>query len=143
VAAGAWVFTNAARTNLLDGTVPVASGTFKMALYPSTSDLTVASTTYAAVTNEHANQGAPGYETGGASVDLTLAGTTTVTIDIATDPVWTATGGSIAAKWAAIYEVAADILCFALCDSGGATITATVGNTFTVAANVSGVATLA
>jgi hypothetical protein len=143
MAAGAWVFTNAARTNLLDGTVPVASGTFKMALYPSTSDLTVASTTYAAVTNEHANQGAPGYETGGKSVDLTLAGTTTVTIDIATDPVWTATGGSIAAKWAAIYEVGADILCFALCDSGGATITATVGNTFTVAANASGVATLA
>lgn len=143
MAAGAWVFTNAARTNLLDGTVPIASGTFKMALYPSTSDLSVSSTTYAGVSNEHANQGAPGDETGGKSVDLTLAGTTTVTADIATDPVWTATGGSIAAKWAAIYEVGADILCFALLDSGGATITATVGNTFTVAAHASGVFTLA
>jgi len=143
MAAGAWVFTNAARTNLLDGTVPIASGTFKMALYLSTSNLTVSSTTYAGVTNEHANQGAPGYETGGKSVDLTLAGTTTVTADIATDPVWTATGGSITAKWAAIYEVGADILCFALLDSGGADVTATVGNTLTVAAHASGVFTLA
>lgn len=47
MAAGAWVFTNAARTNLLDGTVPIASGSFKMALYLSTSNLTTASTTYA------------------------------------------------------------------------------------------------
>ena len=143
MAAGAWVFTNAARTNLLDGTVPIASGTFKCALYPSTSDLTVASTTYAGVTNEHANQGAPGYETGGKSVDLTLAGTTTVTIDIATDPVWTATGGSIAAKWAAIYEVGADVLCYCLLDATPADVTATTGNTLTVAAHASGVFTLA
>jgi hypothetical protein len=143
MAAGAWVFTDAARTNLLDGTVPIASGTFKMALYLSTSNLTVSSTTYAGVSNEHANQGAPGYETGGKAVDLTLAGTTTVTCDIATDPVWTATGGSITAKWAAIYEVGADILCFALLDSGGSDVTATVGNTLTVAAHASGVFTLA
>ena len=143
MAAGAWVFTNAARTNLLDGTVPIASGTFKMALYTSGSNLTVASTTYAGVTAEHANQSGSGYLTGGASVDLTLAGTTTVTADIATDPVWTATGGSITAKWAAIYEVGADILCFALLESGGADVTATVGNTLTVAAHASGVFTLA
>ena len=30
MAAGPWIFTNAARTNLLDGTVPIASGTFKI-----------------------------------------------------------------------------------------------------------------
>ena len=141
MAAGAWIFTDAAITNMLDGTVPIDSGTFLMALYPTGSDLSTASTTYAAVTNEHANQGAPGYETGGKSVDLALTGTTTVTADIATDPVWTATGGSITAKWAAIYESGADVLCFALLESGGADVTATVGNTFTVAANVSGVFT--
>lgn len=143
MAAGNWVFTDAARTNLLDGTVPIASGTFKCALYTSGSNLTAASTTYAGVTAEHANQSGSGYLTGGASVDLTLTGTTTVTIDIATDPVWTATGGSITARWAAIYEVGADILCLALCDSTPADVTATVGNTFTLAANASGVATLA
>ena len=57
-------------------------------------------------------------------------------------PCWTATGGSITAKWAAIYEVGADILCFCLLDSGGADVTATTGNTLTVAAHASGVFTL-
>ena len=141
MAAGDWVFTNGARTNLLNGSVPIDSGTFKMALYLSTSNLTTASTTYAGVSNEH-SQGTTGYTTGGIAVDLTLAGTTTVTVDIATDPVWTATDG-ITAKWAAIYEVGADILCFALLDSGGANVTATAGNTLTVAASGTGVFTLA
>ena len=53
MAAGTWVFTNAARTNLLDGTVPIASGTFKCALFTSGSNLTAASTTFAGVTAEH------------------------------------------------------------------------------------------
>ena len=142
MAAGAWVFTDAARTNLLDGTVPIASGTFKCALFISTSNLTVASTTFAGVTNEHGTT-STGYTAGGISVDLTLAGTTTVTADIATDPVWTAQSNGITAKWAAIYEVGADILCFALLDSGGANVSATNGNTLTVAAHASGVFTLA
>ena len=141
MAAGPWVFTNTARTKMLDGTFRIATDTYKMALYLSTSDLTVASTTYAAVTNEHAND--HGYATGGIAVDLTLAGTTTVTCDIATDPVWTASTGSITAKWAAIYEVGGDVLCFALLDAGGADVTATDGNTLTVAAHASGVFTLA
>ena len=141
MAAGAWVFTATGITKMLDGQFAIATDTYKMALYPSTSDLTTASTTYAGVSNEHANQSGSGYLTGGAACDLTLAGTTTVTCDIATDPVWTATGGSITAKWAALYEVGGDVLCFALLESGGADVTATVGNTFTVAANASGVFT--
>jgi hypothetical protein len=143
LAAGTWTFTNAARTNLLDGTVPIASGTFKMALFLSTSNVGAASTTYAGVTNEHAN--ANGYTTSGISVDLTLAGTTTVTIDIATDPVWTASVGSITARYAGIYEVGADVLCYCQLDTtaGGTDVTATAGNTLTVAAHASGVATLA
>ncbi|HUT77123.1 MAG TPA: hypothetical protein VM285_05520, partial [Polyangia bacterium] len=89
MAAGPWIFTTAAITNMLDGTVPIDSGTFLMALYPTGSDLSTASTAYSGVSGEHANQGAPGYETGGKSIDLALTGTTTVTADIATDPVWT------------------------------------------------------
>ena len=141
MAAGAWVFTNTARTKMLDGQFAIAADTYKCALILSTSNLTAASTTYAAVTNEHAN--ANGYTTGGIAVDLTLAGSTTVTADIATDPVWTASGGSITARWAMIYEVAGDVLCFALLDSAPADVTATTGNTLTVAAHASGVFTLA
>jgi hypothetical protein len=142
LAAGTWTFTNAARTNLLDGTVPIASGTFKMALFLSTSNIGAASTTFAGVTNEHAANN--GYTAGGISVDLTLAGTTTVTVDVATDPVWTASGGSIVARFGVIYEVGADVLCYCLLESvGPADVTATTGNTLTVAANASGVFTLA
>ncbi len=141
MAAGPWVMTNAARTDILSAVVNFETGTFKMALYLSTSDLSVTETTYAGVTNEHAN--ANGYTTGGIAVALSLTGTTTVKVDIDTDPVWTANGGSIVAKWAAIYEVGGDIICFALLESGGADVTATDGNTLTVAAHASGVFTLA
>lgn len=139
-AAGTWTMTSEGRTKLLDGTFDIDSDTWKMALFLSTSNLGSSSTTYAGVTNEHANGN--GYTTGGASITLTLSGTTTVTIDIATDPVWTASGGSITARFAAIYEVSGRVLFYCLLDSTPADVTATDGNTLTVAAHASGVATL-
>ena len=141
MAAGTWTFTNTGRTKLLNGTFDIDSDTWKCALFLSTSNIGAASTTYAALTNEHAN--ANGYTTGGITVALTLAGTTTVTVDITTDPVWTASGGSITARYAVIYEVGGDVLCYALLDSTPADVTATSGNTLTVAAHASGVFTLA
>jgi len=140
MAASAWVFTNAGRTSLIDGTFDIDSDSWKMALFLSTSDLGAASTTYAGVSNEHAN--ANGYTTGGIAVTLTLAGTTTVTVDVQTDPQWTANGGSIIARFAAIYEVGGNILCYCLLDSTPADVTVTDGNKLTVAAHASGVFTL-
>ena len=143
MAASAWIFTNGGRTSLLDGTFDIDTDTFNMALFLSTSDLAAGSTTYPA-TNEHAN--ANGYTTGGITTGgLTLGGTTTVTVDITTDPVWTAAGGSIVAKFACIYEVGGSdlILCYCLLEAGGADVTVTTGNTLTVAAHASGVFTLA
>ncbi len=141
MAAGAWVFTNTGRTSLLNGTFDIDSDTYNMALYLSTSDLGAASTTYAGVSNEHAQ--ANGYLTGGiTTAGLTLSGTTTVKVDVTTDPVWTAAGGSIVARWAAIYEVGGNILCYCLLDSAPADVTVTTGNTLTVAAHASGVFTL-
>lgn len=140
-AAGAWTFTNGGRTSLLDGTFNVESDTFKMALFLSTSNIGAASTTYAGLTNEHAN--ANGYTTGGIATALSLTGTTTVKADIDTDPVWTANGGSIVARFAVIYEVAGNVLCYCLLDSAPADVTVTDGNTLTVAAHASGVFDLA
>jgi hypothetical protein len=137
----AWTFTNGGRTSLIDGTFDINSDTWKMALFLSTSNLSASSTTYAGVTNEVAN--GLGYTTGGATVALTLAGTTTVTVDITTDPVWTAAGGSITARFAAIYEVGGNVLCYCTLDSAPADVTATDGNTLTVAAAAGGVFTLA
>lgn len=140
MAAGTWTFPNGARTKLLDGTFDIDSDTWKVALFLSTSNLGTSSTTYSGVTNEHAN--ANGYTTGGVSITLTLAGTTTVTVDISTDPTWTAAGGSIVARFAAIYEVGGNVLCYCLLDSAPADVTTTDGNVLTVAANVAGVFTL-
>lgn len=141
MAAGTWTFTSGGRTRLLNGTFDIDTDSFKCALFLSTSNIGAASTTYAGVTNEHAN--ANGYTTGGIAVTLTLGGTTTVTVDIGTDPVWTASGGSIVARFAVIYEVAGDVLCYCLLDATPADVTVTTGNTLTVAAHASGVFTLA
>jgi hypothetical protein len=140
MAAGAWTFPNGARTKLLDGTFDIDSDTWKNALFLSTSNIGTSSTTYAGVTNEHAN--ANGYTTGGIAITLALSGTTTVTVDISVDPVWTASGGSITARWGVIYEVSGNVLCYCLLDSTPADVTATTGNTLTQAANASGVFTL-
>ena len=141
MAAGSWTHTNASRTYLVNGTFDIDSDTWKMALLLSTSNIGSGTTTYAGLTNEHSN--ANGYTTGGAAITLTLAGTTTVTIDISTDPTWTASGGSIVWRYAAIYEVSGNVWVYCLGDSAPADVTTTTGNVLTVAAHASGVATLA
>ena len=137
--ASAWIFTNAARTNLSNG-VYLDADTYRIALFLSTSNIGAASTTYAGLTNEHAN--ANGYTTGGNSVTLSRSGTTTVTFD-ATDPaVWTASGGSIVARFAVLYEVSGNVLCYCLLDDTPADVTVTAGNTLTLTINASGLFTL-
>lgn len=141
MAAQQWQLTNSARTKLLNGTFALSVDSFKVALFLSTSNIGASSTTYAGVTNEHANGN--GYTTGGIAVTITLSGTTTVTIDFSTDPVWTASGGPITARYAVLYEVGGDVLAYCLLDSTPADVTATDGNTLTVAAHASGFGTLA
>ena len=140
MAAGTWTLTDAGRTSLLNGDFDLDSDTFKMALFLSTSNIGSSSTTYAGLTNEHANNN--GYTTGGVSVTLSLSGTTTVTVD-STDAQWTASGGSIVARFAVLYEVSGKVLCYCLLDSTPANVTATTGNTLTVAIHASGLFTLA
>ena len=140
MAAGTWTFTDEGRTELSKGTF-LDADTYKIALFLSTSNIGAASTTYAGLTNEHAN--ANGYATGGKSVTLSRTGTSTVTFD-ATDPAaWTASGGSITARFAVLYEVSGRVLAYCLLDSTPADVTATDGNTLTITIHASGVFTLA
>ena len=141
MAASAWTFTDAGRTSLLNGTFDLDTDTFMMALFLSASNIGPASTTYAGLTNQHAN--ANGYTTGGISLGaLTLSGTTTVTVDDPVDPVWTAAGGPITARFAVIYEAGGNVLCYCLLDNTPADVTATDGNTLTVAFHANGIFTL-
>ena len=127
---------------MLNGDFDFDTNTFLVALFLSTSNIGAASTTYAGVTNEHAN--ANGYTTGGISLGvLTLAGTTTVTVDDPSDMVWTASGGSITARFGVLYESAGNVVAYFLLDSTPADVTATTGNTLTIALHASGIFTLA
>lgn len=141
MAAGAWTFTNTTRTKFLTGQFQTAD-TYKMALFLNTSNLSVASTTFAGCTNEEGTTNT-GYTAGGASIAMTDSGTTTVTQVITTAPVWTAGSANLTAKWAAIYEVGGDVLCFALLDSGGADVTTYSTYTLTVGSSGGTVFTLA
>jgi hypothetical protein len=101
------------------GTFLFGTDTFKMALFTSASNLGPATTTYAGVTGEVAN--GSGYTTGGNSVTLSQSGTQSVTVD-STDSTWTASGASLTAKFAAIYEVGGNVLCYCTLDSAGADV---------------------
>lgn len=141
MAAGTWTFTNAGRTSLLNGDFDLDTDTFLIALFLSTSNIGASSTTYAGLTNEHAN--ANGYTTGGISLGtLDLSGTTTVTVDDSSTPTWTASSGSIVARFAVIYKASGNVLCYCLLDDSPADVTATDTNTLAINFNASGVFTL-
>lgn len=129
MAAGAWTFTNATRTNLTTGTY-LDADSYKIALFSSTSNIGAASTTYAGLTNEVAN--ANGYTTGGNAVTLSRSGTTTVTFDTTDPAVWTASGAGFSARFGVLYEVGGNVLAYFLLDSTPADVTVTAGNTLTV-----------
>ena len=146
MAADAWVVHDKAKEYAGDGTIDYDGDTFKMILCLSTSN--IATTTvdgYAAVTNEHAT--ANGYTQGGVTVAATwVESSGTVTFDVA-DGVWNASGGSLVARFAAIYDdtvttpVADPIIAHCLLDNSPADVTTTDGNTLTIQINASGVFT--
>ena len=122
-----------------------ATDTIKMALH--TSSWTPAPTTdvsQSALGNEVAN--ANGYTTGGDTVAATYTATAgTLTFDVA-DGSWTASGGSITARYAVLYNDSSpgaenDLIAYLLLDNTPADVTATDGNTFTVAIHATGVFT--
>ena len=148
MAADVWVVHDKFKEYAGDGTIDMDADAFKMALFLSTSNIATTSIDgLAAATNQHANGN--GYTTGGEAVvsPTWVEASGTVTFDCA-DQVWTASGGSIAARFAGIYDdtvttpVADPIVCHSLLDNTPADVTATTGNTLTIAINASGVFTL-
>lgn len=127
--AGAWILTNGARTDIIAGT-DILTSSYKVALVASTSNVSTSSTTFAGVTNELST--ANGYTAGGVAVTLSDTGTTSVAVYFATNPTWTASGGSIVARWAVLYKVSGNVLAFCLLDNTPADVTITTGNTLTI-----------
>lgn len=141
MAAGKWQFTSEYITKLHNGTFAFTGNTVKCALFLSTSNLGVGSTTYSGLTNEVANGN--GYTTGGVTVTETLAGTTTVTFDC-NDPTWTASGSGITARFAVLYDSTADrVIAYCLLDSTPADVTRAAGDQLVIEISASGVYTAA
>lgn len=148
MAAGKWKLYNLTKKYIGDGTFDLDStSNWKMALFLSTSNANTLGSgidVYGDLTNEHANGN--GYTTGGVALTNVVftesSGTVTFDCD---DAIWAASGGSIVARFAAIYQnatlnsIVKPLLCVCLMDTAPADITATTGNTLTVAINASGV----
>lgn len=147
MAAGTWVIYNEFKLNLGKKVMNLASDTIKMALFLSTSNCgsaSLATAQYATLTNQHAS--ANGYTTGGVSCSPTYTDSSgTETFDVA-DATWTASGGSIVARFAVLYDDTAtnkDLIAYCLLDSTPADVTVTTGNLLTIQINASGVFSLA
>ena len=145
-AAGKWKMYDDAKLNIANGLIDLDSDSFKIILMLSTSNcdtLSVGTGLLADLTNQVATNF--GYTQNDKAVTLTLAEAAgTTTIDETTNPSWTASGGSITARFAVIYDDTAagdPLLCVCLLDTAPADVTATDGNTFTITQSASGILT--
>lgn len=128
--AGTWTYPTAARKNVIDGIFDVDSDTWRVALVTASSNIGASTTTWAGVTNEVANGN--GYTTGGVAVTLTIGGTTSPFVTFSTNPSWTASGGSITARYAVLYELGGNVMCYVLLDNTPADVVTTNGNSLTI-----------
>lgn len=136
------------REYIADGTIDLDTDSFKVTLHTSTYTPSASThTVYADLTNELST--ANGYTNTGAalgSVTWTRSGAT-VTFDAA-DTTWTASGGSIVARYAVIRKdgtanaIVSPLIAYILLDTSPADVTTTTGNTLTLAWNASGIFTL-
>lgn len=145
-AAGKWKLYESAKLGIANGEIDLDTHSFKIALFASTSncDTLSGTTTMASLTNQLAT--ANGYTQNDKAVTITTANSGgTITVDETTNPVWTASGGSITARFAVIYDdthASDQALCVCLLDTAPADVTATSGNTFTITINASGLFTI-
>lgn len=131
--AGTWTLTNNGVKDLINGTFDIDGNSWKCGLATSASNIGPSSTTYAALTGEVA--ATHGYSTGGEAVTLNITGTSPYQVVFSSNPVWTASGGSIVARYAFVYKVSGDILAYVLLDDTPADVTVTDGNQLQVDAD--------
>lgn len=140
MAAGPWTITNAYKLRTLNGGGLDfdATNALRCILLSSASNIASGPAdcytggTGTAVTGELST--ANGYTAGGYTLQGSLSGTSTVTADTG-NPTWTASVGSIVARYAAIYDNTATsktIIAYCLLDSTPGDVTCTAGNTLTI-----------
>ena len=145
MAASAWAVYNEWKASIGLKTMNLNTDSIKVALFQSTSNcgsVSLVTAQYATLTNQVAS--ASGYTTGGVVCAPTYNQTAgTATFDTA-DASWTASGGSITARFAVVYDDTAtnkDLIAYCTLDATPADVTVTTGNTLTI--QIAGVFTLA
>jgi len=146
MAAGKWKLYESAKLAIANGEIDLDSDSFKINLYLSTSncDTLSGTTTLVSLTNQVATGNGYTQNTKAVTLSTSQSGGT-VTVDETTNPVWTASGGSITARFAVIYDdthASDQALCVCLLDTTPADVTATDGNTLTITQNASGLFTM-
>ncbi len=141
MAADAWVFHDEYKEFMGDSTIDMDGDVFEMRLYLSTSNIATTSVGDATTaTNEVSGNG---YAADVLATTWTeAAGTVTWDSD---DGAFTASGGSITARFAAIIDTTTtpdQVVCHSLLDNAPADVVVTDGNTLTVEINASGINTL-
>ena len=142
--ANAWSVYDTFKERLGDGGHDLDTDTFNVALFLSTSNCaTLTHDVLGDLDNQHAQ--ANGYLTGGQALDNVAWTESSGTITFDSDnEVFTASGGSIVARFAVIYNTTGDLLvAFSLLDNTPADVTATDGNTLTIVMHATGIFTLA
>lgn len=139
MAAGTFTFYNTVAELIADGTIDLDTHSFKLALLASGYTPSAAHDDYTDLTNELST--AVGYTSGGqALASITWAQTGGVATFDSNDVVWTASGGSIVARFGVLYDDSTTpkkLIGYVLLDAAPANVTATDGNTFTVAPHAS------
>jgi hypothetical protein len=132
---------------LADGTFDLDTNTFNVSLHTSAYTPAATHTVFANVTNQLTT--ANGYTAGGqALANVTWNRTAGVATFDADNVVWTASGGSIVARYAVIRAVGTlngqvdPLIGYVLLDTTPADVTATTGNTLTIQWHASGIFTV-
>lgn len=143
MAADAWVIHEGFKTRMANGTCDLDNDTFKLALYQSTSNAATQSiNNQASLTNEVSGNG---YTAGGntlTSVTWADGSPQGQPVFDAADTQFTASGGSIVARFAVIYDdtdASKTVVAHCLLDNTPADITVANGDTLTVQFSASGI----
>jgi hypothetical protein len=148
MAASAWLVHDKVKEYVGEKVIDFNLDNFKINLYLVGSNVhTAATDALATATNQHATQFGYTQDTKAIAGQAWTEATGTVTFDC-NDVQWIASGGSILARFAAIYDddvaspVIDPIVCSTLLDDTPGDVEATDGNEFNIAMNASGVFTL-